>query len=66
MRLHERDKARGELLNSLEEKVRDMKRDIERKMAQPYGDGSTSNMVNATTDVIPRLEDLIKDLADRP
>lgn len=66
MRLHERDKARGELLNTLEEQIRDMKRSIERKMAQPYGDGSTSNMVNATTDVIPRLEDLLKELIDRP
>ena len=66
MRLHERDKARGELLNTLEEQIRDMKRSIERKMAQPYGDGSTSNMVNATTDVIPRLEDMLKELIDRP
>ena len=28
---------------------------ILRKMAAPYGDGSRSNMVNAETDVLPRL-----------
>jgi hypothetical protein len=28
---------------------------ILRKMAAPYGDGSKSNMVNAETDVLPRL-----------
>jgi hypothetical protein len=28
---------------------------ILRKMAAPYGDGSRSNMVNAETDVLPRV-----------
>jgi len=36
---------------------------ILRKMASPYGDGSRSNMVNAETDVLPRLNDILDTLA---
>lgn len=36
---------------------------ILRKMAAPYGDGSKSNMVNAETDVLPRLNDILATLA---
>ena len=32
---------------------------ILRKMAAPYGDGSKSNMVNAETDVLPRLVNVL-------
>lgn len=66
MKLHLRDKARGDLLNKLEEDIRDMKRDIERKMSAPYGDGSRSDMVNGNTDVLPRLDQMLKSLIDRP
>jgi hypothetical protein len=31
-------------------------------MASPYGDGSKSNMVNAETDVLPQLGDLMETL----
>jgi hypothetical protein len=40
-----------------------MRSAILRKMAAPYGDGSRSNMVNAETDVLPRLADIIETLA---
>jgi len=33
------------------------------KMAASYGDGSRSNMVNAETDVLPRLNDILDTLA---
>jgi hypothetical protein len=36
---------------------------ILRKMAAPYGDGSRSNMVNAETDVLPRINDILDTLA---
>jgi hypothetical protein len=36
---------------------------ILRKMAAPYGDGSRSNMVNAETDVLPRLNAILDTLA---
>jgi hypothetical protein len=35
---------------------------ILRKMAAPYGDGSRSNMVNAETDVLPRLASILDTL----
>ncbi len=40
-----------------------MRSAILRKMAAPYGDGSRSNMVNAETDVLPRLNDILNTLA---
>lgn len=36
---------------------------ILRKIASPYGDGSKSNMVNAETDVLPRLSSIFDKLA---
>lgn len=36
---------------------------ILRKMASPYGDGSKSNMINAETDVLPRLSSIFNTLA---
>lgn len=35
---------------------------ILRKIAAPYGDGSRSNMVNAETDVLPRIIDILDTL----
>lgn len=32
---------------------------ILRKIAAPYGDGSRSNMINAETDVLPRLVNVL-------
>lgn len=40
-----------------------MRSAILRKMAAPYGDGSKSNMINAETDVLPRLNDILDTLA---
>ena len=37
---------------------------ILRKMASPWPDGSKNNMVNAETDVLPRLNDILSTLAD--
>jgi hypothetical protein len=40
-----------------------MRSAILRKMAAPYADGSRSNMVNAETDVLPRINDILDTLA---
>lgn len=66
MKLHERDKERGRLLDEIERKLKILKEHLHRKMAAPYDDGSTSNMVNAETDVLPEINGLIRDLSDRP
>jgi len=55
MRLNEQ---RDTLVEAVEDAGQDLialRAAILRKMAAPYGDGSRSNMINAETDVLPRL-----------
>ena len=63
MRLNEQ---RNRLIDGVVDASTDLKymrSAILRKMAAPYGDGSKSNMVNAATDVLPRLNDILDTLA---
>jgi hypothetical protein len=63
MRLNEQ---RDTLVEAIEDAGCDLiglRSSILRKMAAPYSDGSRSNMVNAETDVLPRLADIIETLA---
>jgi len=63
MRLNEQ---RDRLIDGIVDASTDLKymrSAILRKMAAPYGDGSRSNMVNAETDVLPRLNDILNTLA---
>jgi hypothetical protein len=63
MRLNEQ---RNRLIDGIVDASTDLKymrSAILRKMACPYGDGSRSNMVNAETDVLPRLNDILDTLA---
>jgi len=63
MRLNEQ---RNRLIDEIVDASTDLKymrSAILRKMAAPYGDGSRSNMVNAETDVLPRLNDILNTLA---
>lgn len=50
------DKAGCELLS--------LRAGVLRKIASPYGDGSRSEMVNASTDVLPQLSRILIDLRD--
>lgn len=62
MRLNEQ---RDRLVQAIESAGCDLlffRRAILRKMAAPYGDGSRSNMVNAETDVLPRINDILNTL----
>jgi hypothetical protein len=63
MRLNEQ---RDTLIEAVEDAGCDliaMRSAILRKIAAPYGDGSKSNMVNAETDVLPRLNAILDTLA---
>lgn len=56
---------RDELANAAESAasdVRSLMARLRRKMAAPYGDGTRSNMVNAETDVLPALYDIVLEL----
>ena len=44
--------------------VTHMRSAIIAKMNSPYGDGSKSNMVNAETDVLPRLNEILTTLVE--
>jgi hypothetical protein len=55
MRIHEQAAEAKKTLRQIEEELRDMTARIHRKMSVPYGDGTYSNMVNATSDVLPLL-----------
>ena len=62
MRLNEQ---RNRLIDGIVDASADLKyfrSAILRKMAATYGDGSRSNMVNAETDVLPRLNDILDTL----
>lgn len=62
MKLHQQ---RERLIDGIVDASTDLKyfrSAILRKMAAPYGDGSRSNMVNADTDVLPRLNDILDTL----
>ena len=63
MRLNEQ---RNRLIDGIVDASTDLKymrSAILRKIAAPYGDGSKSNMVNAETDVLPRLNAILDTLA---
>ena len=62
MKLHERDKAQTKLLTEIEEMIRNLKDQVNHKIAQPYGDGSYSNMINASTDVLPALRSILDEM----
>ena len=63
MRLNEQRDRLVEGIENASIDLKYMRSAILRKMAAPYGDGSRSNMVNAETDVLPRLNDILDTLA---
>jgi hypothetical protein len=62
MKLHEQRDHYVETLREVYDAVHAARCSILRKIASPYGDGSRSNMVNATTDILPRLEEILSSL----
>jgi hypothetical protein len=63
MKLHEQRERLIDGILGASTDLKYLRSAILRKMAAPYGDGSRSNMVNAETDVLPRLADIIETLA---
>jgi len=56
MRLNEQRNEMARAIENAACELIGLRSAIHRKMAAPYGDGSRSNMVNAETDVLPRLQ----------
>jgi len=63
MKLHEQRERLIDGILGASTDLKYMRSAILRKMAAPYGDGSRSNMVNAETDVLPRVNDILDTLA---
>lgn len=59
MRLNEQRDTLVEAIEDAGCELVALRSSILRKMAAPYGDGSRSNMVNAETDVLPRLVSIL-------
>jgi hypothetical protein len=72
MRLNEqRDELERGIRHAWQE-IRQLRYRVWKKTSMPYGDGSRSDMVNANSDVLPQLYEIMADLesalirADRP
>ena len=62
MRLNEQRDTLAEAIEEVVGELGGFRAAVLRKMAAPYGDGSRSNMVNAETDVLPRIEAILRRL----
>jgi hypothetical protein len=58
MRLHEQRDELQQVVNEIHDSIELLMASINRKIASPYGDGSRSDLVNALTDVLPRLREM--------
>lgn len=64
MRLHERRNELEQLTREIQADIDELIAHISRKISRPYGDGTTSNLVNVNSDVLPRLRSIRIRLAD--
>ncbi len=60
MKLHTQRDTLSATLTEIRSELRAMICSVDRKMAAPYGDGTRSNSVNASTDVLPRLYEMCR------
>jgi len=58
MRLHERRNALEHVVQETRADLDDLITHLSRKISRPYGDGTTSDQVNVTADVLPVLQSL--------
>lgn len=61
-----RNKVNRQVIADAYRQLGEMREDIRRKVAAPHGDGSRCNLVNAETDVLPRLEGIMAELLRSP
>ncbi len=60
MKLHTQRNTLSATLTEIRSELRAMICSVDRKMRAPYSDGSRSNQVNASTDVLPRLYEMCR------
>ncbi|CAB4169292.1 hypothetical protein UFOVP898_70 [uncultured Caudovirales phage] len=64
MRVHEQRDVAADAINDAIDRVKNLRCRVGYKIRQPYPDGSMSDMVNATSDVLPQLVEIIAILED--
>ena len=60
MKLHTQRDTLSTTLTEIRSEIRAMICSVDRKMRAPYSDGSRSNQVNGSTDVLPRLYEMCR------
>ena len=64
MRLIDQRDAAAEAIDDVVERLHGLRCRVVRKITMPYPDGSRSDMVNATSDVLPQLVEVLDILRD--
>lgn len=62
MRIHEQNSVLKDRLISIADDITTLEMALERKTSMPYPDGSTNNLVNIATDVLPLLNQVRQDV----
>lgn len=62
MRIHEQRRELLAGVGEVESMIDALRKSVLRKMARPYPDGSRSDLVNASSDVLPQLRDILQRL----
>ena len=62
MRIHEQNQRLKSQLVSIADDITTLEMALERKTSMPYPDGTTNNLVNISTDVLPLLNKVRQDV----
>jgi hypothetical protein len=62
MKIHEQNSILKDRLISIADDITTLEMALERKTSMPYPDGSTDNLVNIATDVLPLLNQVRQDV----
>ena len=62
MRIHEQNQRLKEQLTAIADDITTLEMALERKTSMPYPDGSTNNLVNIATDILPALNQVRHDV----
>ncbi len=62
MRIHEQNQRLKSQLISIADDITTLEMALERKTSMPYPDGTTDNLVNISTDVLPLLNKVRQDV----
>ena len=62
MRIHKQNQRLKDQLTAIADDFTTLEMRLERKTSMPYPDGSTNNLVNISTDILPALNQVRHDI----